>query len=317
MELFHIFSQIDNRKQMLSHIERMTHLVKSPLKSEAIPKYQKLDTKTFSNTSPKRYSKKNHERPTANSASKSSRTPSKKSSNHSSTHNSPARFASPTSRTPNFRELVLQTIQELIKVRAQKIKKNLEIVVKEVKIIINLKILVETEIKARKIPLQTPAIRQIEEKIQALMKESAEELLILENKCNEIIEENQKLKIKLDQMSEKTYECQKVRKYKKLNDYLQEFATSYGSEENEYLDAQRNMKYIKNITHLAKNIVKKLMPDNEDEKKYEGILGKLASLILKEREIMLKISQENKKIIEYEEKIKLQLEEKIAQFKDL
>lgn len=307
---------MDNRKQMLSHIERMTHLAKTPLNSESIPKYQKLDIKNFSNTSPKRYSSKNHERPTASSASKSSRTPSKQSSHHSSRHNSPARFASPTSRTPNFRELALQKIQELMKVRAQKIKKNLEIVVKEVKIIRSLKILVDTEIKIRKIPLQTPAIRQIEEKIQALMKESAEELLILENKCKELIEENKKLKIELEQMPEKINESQKPKKHKKLNDYLQEFALNCGSEETECPDAQRNIQYIKKISHLAKDIVKKLLPDQNDEENYETIPEKLAALILKEREIMQKISQENKQMIEYEKKIKLQLEEKIAQFED-
>ncbi|OMJ93375.1 hypothetical protein SteCoe_3613 [Stentor coeruleus] len=307
---------MDNRKQMLSHIERMTHLAKTPLNSESIPKYQKLDINFFPNISPKRYSSKNHERPTASSASKSSRTPSKQSSHHSSRHNSPARFTSPTSRTPNFRELVLQTIQELMKVRAQKIKKNLEIVVKEVKIIRRLKILVDTEIRVRKIPLQTPAIRKIEEKIQDLMKESAEELLNLEKKCNELIEENQKLKIELEQMPEKNIEAHKPKKYKKLNDYLQEFAANCDSEENEHPDTERNLNYIKKITNLAKNVVKKLMPDQENEENYEGVPEKLAFLILKEREFMLKISQENKQMIEYEGKIKLQLEEKISQFGD-
>lgn len=297
---------MDNRKQILSHIERMSNLSKTPFALESSPKYQKLKVNSFTINSPKRYSSKSPERTTASSASRTSRMPSKQSSNHSSRHNSPARFQSPSSRSSNFRELALRTIQELTKLRGQKLKKNLEIVAKEVKIIKKLKSLIDSEVRTRKVPLQTPAIRKIEGQIQIIMKESAEELLLLEQKCNELAEENHHLKSELDQMLDPTPIVLKSKKLKDIKEYLEEYSSK--SEPVESTEISRNQKYLNNIDHIAKNLVDSLKTLSKD---YTKLPYNLANMILQEKSAMVKSYEENKQMVAYEKNLRLQLEDKI------
>ncbi|OMJ73871.1 hypothetical protein SteCoe_27353 [Stentor coeruleus] len=300
---------MDNRKQILSHIERMNNLSKTPFALESSPKYQKLQVNSFTNNSPKRYASKSPERTTASSASRTSRIPSKQSSNHSSRYNSPARFQSPSSRSTNFRELALRTIQELIKLRAQKLKKNLEIVVNEVKTIKKLKLLIDSEVRTRKIPLQTPAIRKIEGQIQIIMKESAEELLLLEQKCNELAEENHHLKSELNQILDPNLNTFKSKKSSNLNEYLKEYSSK--SEPIENTEVVRNQKYLITIENTAKNLIDSLKTQTKDYTKLPHILS---NMILQEKIIITKSLEENKQMIAYEKNLRLQLEDKIKTF---
>ncbi|OMJ77101.1 hypothetical protein SteCoe_23372 [Stentor coeruleus] len=300
---------MDNRKQILSHIERINNLSKTPFALESSPKYQKLHVNSLTSNSPKRYPSKSPERTTASSVSRTSRIPSKQSSNHSSRHNSPARFQSPSSRSSNFRELALRTIQELIKLRGQKLKTSLEFVAKEVKTIKKLKSLIESEVRTRKIPLQTPAIKKIEGQIQIIMKESAEELLLLEQKCIKLAEENHHLKSELDQMFDSIPNVLKAKKPKDLNEYLEEYSSK--SQPTLPTEVTRNQNYLIKIDHISKILIDSLETQTEND---TNLPNKLSNMILQEKTIMAKSFEENKQMIAYEKNLRLQLEDKIKVF---
>jgi hypothetical protein len=94
----------------------------------------------------------------------------------------------------------LKTINELLKLRSLKISKNLELVSKEVKLIKKLKLLIQDEISSLKKQEEKRLLQDINERLSVIMKESAEELLILEQRVKNIIEENLHLQQKLEKI---------------------------------------------------------------------------------------------------------------------
>ncbi|OMJ71778.1 hypothetical protein SteCoe_29923 [Stentor coeruleus] len=304
---------MDSKKLMLSHIERMNNFSKTLAMVEVNSKHNGLDANisdySLNNRSVSKHSKKNSQ----NSGFKSSRKQSKdlfdKSTNLNSTCPSPLPAIS------NFRELALQTIHELMKIRAHKLKKNLEMMAEELKVIEKLKNLILTEIKNHIITPTEPLLKLIDKKIYAIIKESAEELSFLENKCKELIEKNHELKAHLSQMHEKQKEYKKFIKNKGLNDYLEQYALNCAPEAYEYPDVYRNKSYLQQIDYLASKTITGLSYDKL-EISYMNVSEKLAALILQEKLMIEKNAQENKKMIEYENRLRIELEAKIKRIED-
>lgn len=304
---------MDTKKLMLSHIERMNSFSKTLTIFETSSKHMRLDANNFDYSHNSRSVSKISEKNVPNSAYKSSRKQSKDMSDKSTNLNSPC--MSPLSKASNFRELALQTIQELMKIRAHKLKKHLEIMDKELKVIEKLKNLILTEIKSHIISPTEPLLKIVDEKINEIIKESAEELSSLENKCKELIEKNHELKAKLSQISENQKIYKKPKKYKGLNDYLEKYALNCAPEAYEYPDVYRNKSYLLQIDYLASKTVTGLLHDKNDIQNV-NISEKLAALILQEKLMMEKSEQENKKVLECENMLRMELEAKIRRFED-
>ena len=99
-----------------------------------------------------------------------------------------------------FREAVLRTINELIKLRKLKMTKHLEMVSKEIKLVQKLKVLVLDEIVLCRKQEERRVVQDVNERLSVIMKESAEELLVIEQKVKAVVQENLALQEKIERM---------------------------------------------------------------------------------------------------------------------
>jgi hypothetical protein len=95
---------------------------------------------------------------------------------------------------------VLRTINELIKLRKLKLTKHLEMVSKEIKLVKKLKVLVCDEIILCRKQEERRVIQDVNERLSVIMKESAEELLQIEQKVKAVVDENLALQEKIGKM---------------------------------------------------------------------------------------------------------------------
>ena len=113
---------------------------------------------------------------------------SKVNSSRSSRVSSPAPRGKPAKSA--FREAVLKTINELIKLRKLKMTKHLEMVSKEIKLVQRLRALVSDEILLCRKQEERRAVQDVNERLSVIMKESAEELLLIEQQVKTVVLEN-------------------------------------------------------------------------------------------------------------------------------
>ena len=219
------------------------------------------------------------------------------SSRNSSRYTSPARQFSPSryispSNSITFPELASRAIKDLLKVRAQKTSKTIEIVAKEFYLHKKLKSLLSDELKSKKSTTQPFSMKKVNERVAYIMKESASELLELEVKCNTISEQNQSLKILLESGK---------RKAVSLNENLEKI-----EEKIEEISLERDSFYLRKIEKTAKGLVKKWAELGLDK-----VAGGLAWNILQENELLLRLTRENTEVLKYEKGIRMDLEAKL------
>ena len=306
---------MDIKKQMLSFIERTNSLTKSPASTESSIHYSKIVLK---NTP----SSPSAQKPSGSESLKRPRpirtgsNPSNSSSTRHSRQNSPARFASPSSRRYDFQALVLKTVSELLKVRATRNSKHIEIAAKEIKIMKQLREQVRGELKGRKIIHKVDDRKKYDQKILDITKESAQELIMLENKCKEIAEENQKLKMEIESSGEvkERREIQKVKKIvvvRSAEECFKEIERS-SSGKHEIIDSkepERIKSYLQIIESCAMRVV-----ENTTGEDLKQVASAIAAQIRAEKEKLILLTKENERMLDYERGLRLDLEEKVNRY---
>lgn len=208
---------------------------------------------------------------------------------------SPSRFVSP-SHSITFQELASKAINDLLKVRAKKISKTIEIVAKEHYIHKKLKSFLSDELKSKKSATQQFSMKKVDERVSFIMKESASELLELENKCKLLSDQNKTLKKSLD----------KGQNSSTLYEHIESIARS-----SELIELDRDPSYINKIQKTAEELVSK----------WEGLgmnqaAAGLAWNLMQEKNLYIKVRKENSEVLQYERKIRKGLEEKLRKFQE-
>lgn len=221
---------------------------------------------------------------------------SRNSSRNSSRYTSPARQFSPSrymspSHSITFPELASRAISDLLKVRAQKISKTIEIVAKEFHLHKKIKSLLSDELKSKKSTTQQFSMKKVDERVAYIMKESASELLELENKCNTISDQNESLKTILES----------GKKAVSLSDNIEKI-----SEKIEEITLKRDAFYYRKIEKTAERLA-----DKWKEHGWNKVAAGLAWNIIQENKLFLKQNQENTEILQYEKGIRKNLEAKL------
>ena len=290
---------MDLKKQMLAFIER-TKTLSKPVSIDENFQYAKLRFRDSPYSSPgnrkttKQYSKKSNPIITTNS--------SRASSNKSSRYNSPSRY-SPNNKNFGFYQLATNTIKELLKIRSIKQSKNSEFVTKEAKIIKKLKILVTKELKGRKVVKTHSELKSYNEKIREITKQSAEELILLENKCKMIKEDNENLKKALEKTSNLTMSEPKT---KTVDEILLFVSSKAVSDKILYKDPERIEEYLENIENLAQNLIKSIKIED-----FNSLMSVLAENINSEKQKLEVSKKENWDMWEYEKNIRKGLENQL------
>ena len=300
------------KKQMLSFIDRTNSLAKSPTSTESSARYSKMILKnTPSSPSAQKFSgSESLKRPRPV---RTGSNPSNSSSKKPSRQNSPGRFASPTSRNNNFQAIILKTVSELLKVRSTRNSKHIEFAAKEIKIMKQVREQVRGELKGRKIVSKVNDQKKYDQKILEITKESAQGLSILENRCNKISEENQKLRVEIENSEEikKSGEIQKKKKIvvvRSLEDCFKEIQR-YSDEKFEVIDS-REPERIKNYLQSIETYAMRLL-ENTTGEDFEQRAFAIASQINTEKEKLILLTKETERIVDYERGLIKDLEEKI------
>lgn len=241
------------------------------------------------------------------------------SSNKSSRLNSPSLYTPRLIKQSTFRDSFLKTINELTKVRSLKISKQVEFVAKEVRLIKKLKSLVMDEIKISKKQDQRTAIEDVNEKLSIIMKQSAEELLILEGQIKGIIEENLELQKNLEALIEKNnaLEAQKknkkkvVKKILSIEECLDEL-TRMDQDSSTMLvgESERVKNYLSSVEVMAEELIKNLSV--KDPKALPGVL---ALQLSREKMLFEQRKKQNQDSLEHQKKQRKKLEKKIKSLK--
>lgn len=295
---------MDVKKQMLAFIERTNSLPKSHNSTDSSLQYKKLTLRN-SPTTPKNSRLDEFKRP------KQIRTNSYQ-SNRSSQQDSPDRFQSPGTRRGDFRTQALKTLNELTKLKATKCKKHLEIEAKEEKILKQLRKQVSEEVKGRKPVNNNAEVQKFNQKIRQIMKQSAEDLLILEDLCKELEEENLRLKDELEKAEEVKVEAKILLKKKKTLQECLEILKEYpqGQRGGGLKDPEIIENYLEKVEKAAEDMVRDVGGE------WEQIAYAITGFLLEEKGKREKSVKENAEMMEYERGLRKGLEEKISKLEN-
>jgi hypothetical protein len=315
---------MDIRKHMLAYFERTCSANKNPagfdLASALNSRAKKTEPKAQNiRKNPLHIKNANSGSLTTKSDSIRRSPSSRASSNRSSRLNSPAaRLNSRPMRQSTFRDSVLNTINELMKVRSLKISKHVEMVTKEVRLIKKLKILIGDEIKLCKKQEDKNVIEDVNEKLSLIMKQSAEELLMLENQIKLIIEENVVLKKNLEGLVEKKKvisEKNIVKKVEKKVSNIQECLDELiGMDKDSSTilveEPERSKNYLNSIDLMAEKLMEKLSCKDP-----LALPGVLALQISREKMLFEQPKKQNQDSLDKKIKIRKRLERKLKKLK--
>lgn len=295
------------KKQMLAFIQRTKSISSSPepdfkyaklVLKNSLPKRSKDYSNTVSFINSKNSSNRSSNRSSRyNSPNKSSR---HNSSNKSSRYNSPNRFSASLYNSNGFISLGIKSLDQLLAVRSNKIDKNLKIVSEEIKILKNIKFLVEKEFKNRKRP---KSFSKLDEKINEITKESAEDLIVLENKCKEISEQNKAIIKELNQTNQIDNKNEKLMN---AQDYIQKTAINYQDQELSLQEPHIIPNYLETLQEIATDIFDGLKTSD-----FPKISSYLSQKILEEYKKSTISSDEVTKILKYQQNIRQNLENKL------
>lgn len=311
---------MDIRKHMLAYFERTCSGNKQPagldLASSLNSRNKKTDPRAqIIRKNPQHIKNANSGSLTTKSDSIRRSPSSMASSNKSSRLNSPAaRLNSRPIRESTFRDSILKTINELMKVRSLKISKHVELVTKEVRLIKKLKILIGDEIKLCKKQEEKNVIQDVNEKLSLIMKQSAEELLVLESHIKLIIEENLILKKNLEALTDKKNVAAEKKIVKKverkilnIEECLDELIRMDKDSSTMLVEEpERSKNYLSSIDSMGESLIEKL-----SGKDPSALPGVLALQISREKMLFEQRKKQNQDSLDYEVKIRKKLERKL------
>ena len=234
---------------------------------------------------------------------------SKVSSNRSSRISSPAPQGKSSSGI--FKEAVMKTINELIKLRKLKITKHLEMVAKELKLVKKLKVLVCDEIILCRKQEERRVVQDVNERLSVIMKESAEELLEIEQKVRAVVDENLALQATMGKIVSwkgrqagfdlTVQEC--------LNDLADKASDVSTMLVNEPVIVQD---YLSNISHLAEGLIQDL-----GFKDFKSLPGVLALYLSREKMLFEQRKKQNQEELTRVVKSKQKLQKLLSSCKDI
>ena len=291
---------------MIAFIERTNSLTKSPVINENIFQYEKLTLKnSIGSPSPKKIPGDSF-KPISTLKNYNLSNPSSK---NSSRRSSPARAAMRSPRGLDFQQIASKTLKELDLIRTSKLSKQAEFITKEKKIIRKIKELISNEFKNRKPIKNTSRNDSYYQQIQKIIKQSAEDLIVIEKECSEIDRENNELKASFENASNSSPISYKKRhkNVKNIDECILDiYRLSQGKNEGFPQEPKKIKNYLMSIDKIANEILEKIKSDN-----FEEIASSLACYIQDEKTNLESAIIENQKMIDYERRVRKDLEEKL------